>query len=183
MVRGMAIRPIVRMGNPGLARAARPVHPDQSAELATLIADMADTMKSAGGVGLAAPQIGVGLRVIVFEVPSGRASADPDDQPRALQALINPAFEILDDTLVSGWEGCLSIPGLIGEVPRYARILYSALDIAGNRIERPAAGFHARVIQHEIDHLDGVLYPERMTNMRRFGFAEELSGSGESSGE
>ncbi len=169
----MIARTIIRMGNPILGRIASPVGPEHASCLAPLLSDMVEAMRAADGVGLAAPQIGVSLRVIIFEVPPSRASDDPNALEQSLQALINPEIEILDDRLVLDWEGCISIPGLRGEVPRYARIRYRGLDGEGNRIEREATGFHARVIQHEVDHLDGILYPERMTDMRRFGFVEE----------
>ena len=170
----MTIRSIVKMGHPVLAARAAPVGSESLPALVTLLPDMVETMRAAGGVGLAAPQIGESLRVIVFEVPEGRASGEAGDEPQDLQALINPEFEPLDAEKNLGWEGCLSIPGLRGEVPRFSRIRYRGLDGEGNRIERDASGFHARVVQHEIDHLDGVLYPERMTDMRQFGFVDEI---------
>jgi peptide deformylase len=173
----MGIREIVKMGNPVLAVRAAPVDADSSPGLVELLPDMVETMRAAGGVGLAAPQVGVSLRVIIFEVPGARASGAEDDGPLELQALINPEIEPLGPELELGWEGCLSIPGLRGEVPRLARIRYTGLDGEGNRISRDASGFHARVIQHEVDHLDGILYPERMTDMRRLGYVDEMLAS------
>jgi peptide deformylase len=170
----MAIREIVKMGNPVLAATAAPVEADGTSRLVDLLPDMVETMRAAGGVGLAAPQIGESLRVIIFEVPASRATNEEGDTPFELQALINPEIEILGSEVELGWEGCLSIPGLRGEVPRHARIRYAGLDGEGNRIIREASGFHARVVQHEVDHLDGILYPERMTDMRRFGYVDEM---------
>jgi peptide deformylase len=175
----MAIRKIVKMGNPVLAARAAPVMPGDISDLVTLLPDMAETMRAAGGVGLAAPQIGEGLRVIVFEVPEARASNRDGDEPLALQALINPEIEPMGPETELGWEGCLSIPGLRGEVPRHARIRYSGLDGEGTRVEREASGFHARVVQHEVDHLDGILYLERMVDMRRIGYVDEMVTSAE----
>jgi peptide deformylase len=171
----MAIRKIVKMGNPVLAARAAPVDSENIERVAALLPDMVETMRAAGGVGLAAPQVGESLRVIIFEVPETRASGAEGDGPLALQALINPEIEPIGDELELGWEGCLSIPGLRGEVPRYARIRYTGLDGEGNRVTRDASGFHARVLQHEVDHLDGVLYLERMTDMRRIGYVDEMT--------
>ena len=170
----MAVRNIIKMGNPVLAACAAPINSSTISELVGLLPDMVETMRAAGGVGLAAPQIGRSLRVIIFEVPEARATNAPGDEPRDLQALINPEIEPLDEATELGWEGCLSIPGLRGEVPRFMRIRYRGLDGEGNRIEREASGFHARVVQHEADHLDGILYPERMLDMRRLGFVDEM---------
>jgi peptide deformylase len=173
----MAIREIVKMGNPVLAVRAAPVDTADTADLVALLPDMVETMRAAGGVGLAAPQVGVSLRVIIFEVPEARASGAEDDQPIGLQVLINPELEPLGAEISLGWEGCLSIPDLRGEVPRHARIRYTGLDGEGNRVSREAGGFHARVVQHEVDHLDGILYPERMTDMRRFAYVDEMVSS------
>ena len=173
----MAIRKIVKMGNPVLAARAAPVESDSIALLVELLPDMVETMRAAGGVGLAAPQIGESLRVIIFEVPEARSSGGQGDGPLDLQVLINPEIEPLGSEVELGWEGCLSIPGLRGEVPRHARIRYTGLDGEGNRITRDASGFHARVLQHEVDHLDGILYPERMTDMRRLGYVDEMATS------
>lgn len=170
----MTPRSIIRMGHPTLARPADPVADPTGQEVRDLIADMEAAMRLAGGVGLAAPQIAESLRVIVFEVPARRAGEADDAGPIELTALINPSFEVLDATIELGWEGCLSIPGLRGEVPRPARIRYTGIGRDGTVIERTASGFHARVVQHEIDHLYGVLYLERMTDMRRIGFTQEM---------
>ncbi len=170
----MSIRPIVRMGHPVLARVADPVSDPTAPEIAALLDDMVETMRDAPGVGLAAPQVAVPLRVMVFEVPSDRADREGDDGATELTELINPTVEPLDDLVSLGWEGCLSIPGMRGEVPRWHRIRYAGVDRTGTRIDRIAEGFHARVVQHEFDHLDGVLYPERMIDMRRFGYTDEL---------
>jgi peptide deformylase len=140
-------------------------------------------MEDAPGVGLAAPQVHVPLRLFVFRVPDGRSGSDPDDTPVGNSVLINPEIELLSDDRVLRWEGCLSIPGLRAAVPRAPRIRYSGVDCDGNRIERQVSGFHAGVVQHEYDHLDGILYPMRMTDFRLFGFNEELTrlaASGES---
>ena len=171
----MALRKIVKMGNPVLAARAAPVDAANMERVVALLPDMVETMRAAGGVGLAAPQVGESLRVIIFEVPEGRASDAEGDGPLALQALINPEIEPIGEVLELGWEGCLSVPGLRGEVPRHARIRYTGLDGEGNRVMREASGFHARVVQHEVDHLDGILYLERMTDMRRIGYVDEMA--------
>jgi peptide deformylase len=173
-IQGMTAQQIVRMGAPVLSRRAEEIPDPASEEIAALAADMADSMTTAGGVGLAAPQIGVPKRIIVFKVPGERATAAANDGPLELQVLINPVIEPLSGEMELGWEGCLSIPGLKGEVPRYRKIAYRGFDLQGEKVLRQAEGFHARVVQHEVDHLDGILYPERMTDMRRFGYGEEL---------
>ena len=170
----MATRKIIRMGNPILATMAQPIQPDDVASLPDVIQDMIDTMRAANGVGLAAPQIGLSMRLIVFEIPKNRQTDDDTNTPKSPQVLINPRITHFDDEMELGWEGCLSIPGLKGEVPRHSSITYDAIDAEGYRLTRHACGFHARVIQHEIDHLDGILYPERMLNLRQFGFVDEL---------
>jgi peptide deformylase len=163
---------VLRMGDPDLRKISEPVlHFDDS--LAELIQDLWDTMAARGGVGIAAPQIGVHLRIVVFEVENSERYPEAPPVPRTV--LINPEFEYPDDEMVDGWEGCLSVPGLRGVVPRHRRIRYSGLDAAGNRFEREAEDFHARVVQHECDHLDGILYPQRMRDMTSLGFEEELS--------
>ena len=169
------------MGNPVLARRAVPVTAAHTPLLRALVTDMVDTMHDARGIGLAAPQIAESLRVIVFIVPPQQD--DSDDTAVSVQVLINPEFEPVDAEMEHGWEGCLSIPGLRGDVPRHARIRYRGIDAAGNRVEREATGIEARVVQHEVDHLDGILYPERMTDMRRLGFAHELDQAEAASGE
>ena len=173
-IAGMSIRPIVRMGHPVLARVADPVLEPTAPEIGILLDDMVETMRDAPGVGLAAPQVAVPLRIMVFEVPSEWADQEGDGAATELMEVINPTIEPLDDLVSLGWEGCLSIPGLRGEVPRWHRIRYSGVDRNGAAIERIAEGFHARVVQHEYDHLEGVLYPERMIDMRRFGYTDEL---------
>ena len=166
------------MGDPVLAQTAVPIISDNVDNLPLLIHDMIDTMKAANGVGLAAPQIGLSLRIIVFEIPSDRLSEQEAKMTDGPQVLINPMIKTFNEEKELDWEGCLSIPGLRGEVPRHSSIEYTGLDGEGTKIEKMATGFHARVIQHEIDHLDGILYPERMTDMRRFGFVEELESNG-----
>jgi peptide deformylase len=170
----MAILKIARMGHPVLDQPAQAVLDPTAPEIARLVAYMIETLADAGGVGLAAPQIHVDQRVVIFFVPEDRAGNDPDDGPQPLTILINPEIEPLGDDQELTWESCLSVPGLMGEVPRYSRIRYRGLDLAGAAVERVAAGFHARVVQHECDHLDGILYPQRMTDLSRFGFVEEI---------
>jgi peptide deformylase len=173
----MAILKIARMGHPVLLRECEPVPDPGAPEIRRLVADMMETMEDAPGVGLAAPQVYQPLRLFVFRVPGGRTADDPDDAeegPVGNTVLINPSLELLGEERELGWEGCLSIPGLRAAVPRAKRIRYSGTDCDGNVIERHASGFHARVVQHEYDHLDGVLYTMRMTDFRHFGFTEEL---------
>ncbi len=170
----MAILKIARMGHPVLLRKCDPVDDPGAPEIRRLVADMMDTMIDAPGVGLAAPQVYQPLRLFVFRVPAGRETQDPDDIPVANTVLINPTIELLGDDRVLGWEGCLSIPDLRAAVPRAARIRYRGVDCDGNITEREVSGFHARVVQHEYDHLDGILYPMRMTDFRYFGFTDEL---------
>jgi peptide deformylase len=169
----MAILKIARMGHPVLRRIADPVADPTAPEIHKLIADMVETMNDIGGAGLAAPQVHVPLRVVIFHVPEHRLSGKPDDPAQPLTALINPIIEPLGDEQEIGWEGCLSVPGLKGAVPRYARIRYRGLAPDGSAIDRSVEGFHARVVQHECDHLDGMLYPQRMTDMRLLMFVEE----------
>ena len=171
----MSILPIVRAGHPALSSPSRPVADPTDPSIARLAQDMADTLEASGGVGLAAPQIAVPLRVVLFYVPEHRVTDLAEDGPQPATFLINPEIEPLDPEMAEGWEGCLSLPGLCGLVPRYARIRYRGLDRDGNRIERIAAGFHARVVQHECDHLDGVLYPARMRNLASLGYSEEYA--------
>ncbi|MGQ0663987.1 MAG: peptide deformylase [Pseudomonadota bacterium] len=170
----MAILKIARMGHPVLRRRAEEV-PDPSApEIRRLIADMAETMEDADGAGLAAPQVYVPLRVVIFRVPLSRVTGAPEDAPVDSTVLINPVFAPIGEEEAVGWEGCLSLPGLMGAVPRYLRIEYRGVSPAGETIERIAAGFHARVVQHECDHLDGILYPMRITDLSLFGFVDDL---------
>ena len=173
----MAVRQVLYMGDPRLLAIAEPVAAFDTPELHTLVRDLMDTMQAEDGAGLAAPQIGVGLRVVVFGFDSNSRYPDADVVPETV--LINPVIEPLSDEKDDDWEGCLSVPGLRGVVPRYSHIRYSGFDHQGNAIEREARGFHARVVQHECDHLDGILYPQRMTDMRLFGFNETLEAIGQ----
>lgn len=170
------IREILRMGDPRLLRVAEPVRAFDTPELRTLLADMFDTMRAANGAGLAAPQIGVPLRVVIFgyDDPAARNPRYPDAPPVPRTVLINPVIEPLSDEVEEGWEGCLSVPGLRGMVPRWTRLRYSGFDADGGPIAREAAGFHARVVQHECDHLDGILYPMRIRDFTRFGYTDVL---------
>ncbi len=171
----MAILKIARMGHPVLLQRCEPVADPGTPEIRRLVADMMETMEDAPGVGLAAPQVHVPLRLFAFRIPGERKSDDPEDQPADNSVLINPEIELLTEERVLRWEGCLSIPGLRAAVPRAPRIRYRGLDTEGRVIERTVSGFHAGVIQHEYDHLDGILYPMRMTDFRLFGFNEELN--------
>ncbi len=168
----MAIREVLKMGNPVLLQVAAPVAEFGTAALDALVADMFDTMAALDGAGLAAPQIGVSQRIVIFGVEANPRYPDVEAVPTTV--LINPLIEVLDQTLEEDWEGCLSVPGLRGLVPRYRRIRYSGFDQRGQAIERVAEGFHARVVQHECDHLDGILYPQRIRDLRQFGFESEL---------
>jgi peptide deformylase len=170
----MAILKIARMGNPVLLQKCDPVPDPGAPEIRRLVADMMETMEDAPGVGLAAPQVYVPLRLFVFRVPAERASADPNSGPVPNTVLINPEFAPIGEEIGLNWEGCLSIPEMRGVVPRALRIRYRGVDCDGNVVEGEARRFHARVIQHEYDHLDGVLYPMRVTDFRYFGFNTEL---------
>ena len=170
----MAILKIARMGHPVLLRRADPVPDPTAPEIQRLIQDMIETMEDAGGAGLAAPQVHVPLRLFVFRVTPERASAAPDDVPVGNTVLINPEVEAAGEERVMRWEGCLSIPGLRAAVPRWARIRYRAVDGEGQPVEAEVAGFHAGVVQHEQDHLDGILYPMRMRDLTKFGFQDVL---------
>ncbi|MBM3569677.1 MAG: peptide deformylase [Alphaproteobacteria bacterium] len=170
----MAILKIARMGHPVLRRRAEPVADPTAPEIRRLIEDMVETMIDAPGAGLAAPQVHVPLRLVIFRVPAERITGGAEDRPVDLQVLINPEIEALGAETTEGWEGCLSVPGLRGSVPRHARIRYRGLDQNGEPIDRIAAGFHARVVQHECDHLDGVLYPQRMKDLGQLMFESEL---------
>ena len=169
----MSILKIARMGHPVLRRVADPVADPTAPDVAQLVRHMIETLEDIGGVGLAAPQIHVSRRVIIFKVPPERTSDIEGDAPLPLTALINPTIEPLDEAFNLGWEGCLSIPGLRGAVPRHTNIRYRGFALDGSVIERVAVGFHARVVQHECDHLDGVLYPERMSDLSLLTFIEE----------
>lgn len=166
------IREILKMGDERLLRVARPVEVFDTPELNALVADMFETMASAGGVGLAAPQIGVDLQLMVFGFEHSERYPDAEAVP--LSVLINPVLTPLSDATEDGWEGCLSIPGLRGVVPRFSHIHYTGVDAAGRRIDREARGFHARVVQHEYDHLVGTLYPMRIRDFTQFGFTDVL---------
>ena len=168
----MAVRTILRMGNPLLLQRAKEITEFNTPELNALISDMLDTMRAEDGAGLAAPQIGVGLRLIIFGVDHNPRYPDAPSVTETI--LINPSITIVDNTMEEAWEGCLSLPGLRGLVPRYQQIKYSGFDTKGNAFEVKASGFHARVVQHECDHLDGILYPQRMTDMKQFSYTEEL---------
>lgn len=168
----MAIRPVLRMGDPRLLRPAQPVQDFGTPALAELIRDMHDTMEALDGAGLAAPQIGVPLRLVIFGV--GYNPRYPDAEQVPYTVLLNPEITPLGEDMEEGWEGCLSVPGMRGLVPRYGHIRYRGLDPYGKPIDRTASGFHARVVQHECDHLDGILYPMRIRDLRNFGFAEVL---------
>ncbi|MGH6931386.1 MAG: peptide deformylase [Dongiaceae bacterium] len=172
----MAILKIARMGHPILRRPADPVAAPAAPEIRLLVRDMLETLADIGGVGLAAPQVHVSKRVVIFEVPSDRAAraGNGEAQAVAMTVLINPEIEPLSEETEPGWEACLSVPGLTGVVPRFTRIRYRGFGLRGEVIEREASGFHARVVQHECDHLDGILYPMRMTDMSTLVFAEEL---------
>jgi peptide deformylase len=169
----MAILKIARMGHPVLRGAAAPVADPTAPAVKRLVGDMVETLDDIGGAGLAAPQVHVPQRIVIFRVPAERVSGQPDDPPQELIALINPVIEPLDQLEELGWEGCLSLPGLRGAVPRWARIRYRGVTPEGERIDRSVAGFHARVVQHECDHLDGILYPQRMRDLRLLVFNEE----------
>lgn len=170
----MAILKIARMGHPVLRRPAAPVEAPDDPEIQRLIADMIETMLDAPGIGLAAPQVHVSRRIIVFHVPRDRVAEGESDAPPGVNVLINPEIVPLGDEVAVGWEGCLSMPGLRGAVPRPARIRYRGLDASGTRVEREASGLHARVVQHEIDHLDGILFIDRMPDLTQLSYEEEL---------
>ncbi len=172
----MAVRPVLRMGDPRLLRVARPVTELPSPGLDALVADLHDTMAAENGAGLAAPQIGVDLRVVVFGYEANPRY--PEAPPVPPTVLVNPEIQVLGEETESGWEGCLSVPGMRGLVTRPARIRYRGHTPAGEPLEREAEGFHARVVQHECDHLDGVLYPRRVRDLRFFGFSAELAAAG-----
>lgn len=168
----MAVREILKMGDPRLLRIAQPVERFGTPELRALVADMFETMKAANGAGLAAPQIGVDLQLVIFGFE--RIERYPDAPPVPQTVLVNPVIEPLSDEEEEGWEGCLSVPGLRGVVPRWRRIRYQGFDAEGRPIDREAEGFHARVVQHECDHLVGTLYPMRVRDFSRFGYTEVL---------
>jgi peptide deformylase len=168
----MAIRPVLRMGDPRLLETSRPVARFDAPELHELIADMRDTMEALDGAGLAAPQIGVLSQVVIFGVKRNPRYPDAEEVPYTV--LINPVLTATGAEIEEGWEGCLSVPGMRGLVPRYRQLRYQGYDQYGNAIDRAVSDFHARVVQHECDHLMGILYPMRIRNLRNFGFNEEL---------
>ena len=162
------------MGHPLLRQVAAPVAVFDAVQMQELLIDMEDTMRALHGAGIAAPQIGVSLRVVIFELQENPRY--PQVAPIPFTVLINPTLEPLGTEMEEGWEGCLSVPGLRGVVPRHRRLHYSGLDAQGQFFERSVEGFHARVVQHEVDHLDGVLFPQRVEDMTRFGFEDALLG-------
>jgi len=168
----MAVQEVIKMGHPTLLIRAQEVENFSSPELDTLICDMKDTMAALNGAGLAAPQIDVSLRVVIFGVKENPRYPDAETVPETI--LINPEIAIIGSERDSAWEGCLSVPHMRGLVPRYSSIKYRGYDAQGNLIEREAHGFHARVVQHEVDHLDGILYPSRIEDLRNFGFEDAL---------
>jgi peptide deformylase len=160
------------MGDPRLLEVAKPVAAFGTPELESLLRDMRDTMQDLNGAGLAAPQIGVGLRIVIFGIEANPRY--PDAEPVPFTVLINPELTPLGEEMEEGWEGCLSVPGMRGLVPRYRQLRYTGLDAAGRPIDRSVEAFHARVVQHEVDHLDGILYPRRIRDLTQFGFTEAL---------
>ena len=168
----MTIRTVLRMGDARLWQRAEPVGHFDTLQLHALLTDMRDTMHALNGAGLAAPQIGVGLRVVIFGVQRNSRYPDAENVPETV--LINPVITPLGETMEEDWEGCLSVPGLRGKVPRHAQIRYQGRDEFGALIDLTVSGFHARVVQHECDHLDGILYPMRIRDMTKFGYNEEL---------
>jgi peptide deformylase len=170
----MAILKIARMGHPVLRRRAQEVEDPTAPAIRTLIRDMIETMEDADGAGLAAPQVHVPLRLVIFHVPPERAEDEGGEKPVPLTVLMNPVIEPLTDAMEMGWEGCLSVPGLIGSVPRFTRIRYRGMGPDGRAVDRVAEDFHARVVQHECDHLDGILYPQRMSDLSLLMFRDQM---------
>ena len=168
----MAVKPVLRMGDARLLERSREVERFNTPDLHALLQDMHDTMEAMNGAGLAAPQIAVQLRVVVFGLKRNPRYPDAEEVPYTV--LINPLLTPLDGEIEDGWEGCLSVPGMRGLVPRYRSLRYRGYDQYGDRIDRSVSGFHARVVQHEVDHLDGILYPMRIADMRNFGFHDVL---------
>ncbi len=168
----MAIKTVLRMGEPLLLEKAQVITQFDTPELHALIQDMQDTMTAMNGAGIAAPQIGVSLQVVIFGVGSNPRYPDAEQVPYTV--LINPTLSFIGDEIESDWEGCLSVPGMRGVVPRYARLHYKGFDQYGNAIDRLVSGFHARVVQHECDHLSGILYPMRITDLSQFGYTDVL---------
>ena len=174
----MAILKIARMGHPVLRCVAEPVADPQAPEIRRLVADMSETLDDIDGAGLAAPQVHVPLRLFIFRVPAERSTGEADDAPLPTSVLINPEVELLGEDVRLRWEGCLSIPGLRAAVPRHWRIRYSGTDTEGRPVGGEVTGFHAGVVQHEYDHLDGILYPMRIRDFGKFGFTEVLFPDG-----
>lgn len=172
----MAVRKILKMGDPRLLEVSRPVDPIDALALAPLLNDMWDTMADANGAGLAAPQIGVIRRIVIFGYQTNPRYPEAPAVPETV--LINPQISVLDERREDGWEGCLSVPGMRALVPRFSAIRYRGFDQYGEPIDREVSGFHARVVQHECDHLDGILYPQRIEDMRSFGFIDTLTDQG-----
>lgn len=168
----MAIRDVLKMGDPRLLAVSQEVQAFGTPELQELLVDMQDTMAHLNGAGLAAPQIGVGLRVVIFGVGANPRYPEAESVPYTV--LINPSLTPLSDALEAGWEGCLSVPGMRGVVNRYRDLRYVGVDAEGRAIDRSVTGFHARVVQHEVDHLDGILYPRRIADLTQFGFTDAL---------
>ncbi len=169
----MAVRTVLKMGHPVLRQVAASVGRFDG-ELAALVSDMDETMRSLNGAGIAAPQIGVSLRVVIFELRENPRY--PDVSPVPYTVLVNPVLTPLGEEQDEGWEGCLSVPGMRGLVPRFRKLRYQGFDLHGAPIDRTVEGFHARVVQHEVDHLDGILYPQRIRDLRSFGFEDALMG-------
>lgn len=169
----MSVRSVLRMGEPLLRQVAAPVTRFDD-ELTSLVADMDETMRALSGAGIAAPQIGVSLRVVIFELKDNPRY--PQLTPVPYTVLVNPQLSVLDPAEEEGWEGCLSVPGMRGLVPRFRRLRYQGFDARGALIDRSVTGFHARVVQHEVDHLDGILFPQRVRDLRNFGFEDALAG-------
>lgn len=171
----MAILKIARAGHPVLLEVAKDVDDPASPEARALVRDMIETLEDAGGIGLAAPQVHASVRVVIFFVPERRTGDDEEDTAEELTVMINPLIEPQGDETELDWEACLSLPGLMGAVPRHSHIKYSWTDLDGGRHQRTASGFHARAVQHECDHLDGILYPRRISDLSLFGFAEDIN--------
>ena len=169
----MAVQSVLKMGNPQLLEVSEPIAQSEMKNLDALVADMIDTMNSLDGAGLAAPQIGIMKRVVIFGFEFN--TRYPQVEPIPFTVLVNPKIEILNDLVEEDWEGCLSVPGMRGLVKRHSQVRYTGLDQYGAKIDRTVSGFHARVVQHECDHLDGILYPMRVEDMRNFGFEQELT--------
>ena len=171
----MSILKIAKMGHPALYQVAEKVSDPKSPEIAKIVKDMLDTLEDAGGLGLAAPQVHISKRIVVFFVPDSRTGEGGDDQPEGLTVMVNPEIEPLTNEVELDWEACLSLPDLMGSVPRFTKICYRWTDLNGSQLERVAGGFHARAVQHECDHLDGILYPMRMSDFSMLGYADQVN--------